>query len=172
MEKIIDVRNQCQCSSVTYNSFICITEQGKLIIHRENIHSYSSGTSNLSSGLSTPFLIPNDTLLYYSTSIVENPPYLGHFLWSKCVDNREVLNSIGEEHKVSFACCGCEPTVITLARARLWPSSPQRPQIVFTFELLDWAEALLLECQVALKDFCKALYFKCQHLLPKVKTPL
>ena len=37
---------------------------------------------------------------------------------------------ICEEHKVSVACCDCEPT----ARARLWPSSPQRPQIVFTFK--------------------------------------
>lgn len=55
-----------------------------------------------------------------------------------------------------------------MARARLWPSSPQRPHLAFTFELLDWAEALLLECQVALKDFCKALTFKCPHLMQKV----
>ena len=27
------------------------------------------------------------------------------------------------------------------------------------FGLLDWAEALLLEFQVAMKDFCTALYF-------------
>lgn len=80
------------------------------------------------------------------------------------------ITYIGEEHKILFATCACEPVVISLARARLWPSSPQQPQIVFTFELMDWAEALLLECQVALKDFCKALYFKCQHLISKVST--
>lgn len=75
----------------------------------------------------------------------------------------------GTEHNVSFMCCQCEPLTVTMVRARLWPASPQRPTVAFTFELLDWAEALLLECQVALKDFCKALYFKCPHLVAKVK---
>ena len=75
---------------------------------------------------------------------------------------------IGEEYNISFVSCLCEPLVVTMARARLWPSSPQRPHLAFTFELLDWAEALLLECQVALKDFCKALTFKCPHLMQKV----
>ena len=46
--------------------------------------------------------------------------------------------------------------------ARLWPATAQRPHLAFTFELLDWAEALLLECQVALKDLCKV---KCPHLV-------
>ncbi len=75
---------------------------------------------------------------------------------------------IGEEHNISFVSCSCEPLVVTMARARLWPSTPQRPHLAFTFELLDWAEALLLECQVALKDFCKALFLKCPHLMQKV----
>ncbi len=75
---------------------------------------------------------------------------------------------IGDEHIVSFASCGCEPFVVTMARARVWPSSSQRPQLGFTFELLDWAEALLLECQVSLNDFCKALSLKCRHLMLKV----
>ena len=55
-----------------------------------------------------------------------------------------------------------------MVRARLWPAAPQRPHLAFTFELLDWAEALLLECQVSLKDLCKALCFKCPHLIIKV----
>lgn len=55
-------------------------------------------------------------------------------------------------------------------RAHLWPASPQRPHIAFTFDLLDWAEALLLECQVAMKDLCKALYFRSPHLVVKVCT--
>lgn len=76
--------------------------------------------------------------------------------------------SIGIEHNVDFVCCQCEPLVVTMVRARLWPSTPQRPQIAFTFDLLDWAETLLLECQVALKDLCTALYFKCPHLVVKV----
>jgi len=35
-----------------------------------------------------------------------------------------------------------------MVRARLWPAKPQQPSLAFTFELLDWVETLLLECQV------------------------
>ena len=38
----------------------------------------------------------------------------------------------------------CEPLVVTMIRAQLWPSAPKRPHQAFTFELLDWAEALLV----------------------------
>ena len=65
-------------------------------------------------------------------------------------------------------CCQCEPVVATMVRVRLWPASPHRPHLAFTFELLDWAEALLLECQVSLMDFCKALCLKCPHLVVNV----
>ena len=69
-----------------------------------------------------------------------------------------------------FSCCDCEPTALTMVRARLWPASPRLPKLAFTFELLEWAEALLLECQVALGDFCKALHFKSPHLTNKVNS--
>ena len=74
---------------------------------------------------------------------------------------------IGSEHNIHLMCCQCEPVVATMVRARLWPASPHRPHLAFTFELLDWAEALFLECQVSLMDFCKAC-FKCPHLVVKV----
>ena len=73
----------------------------------------------------------------------------------------------GVEHKVMFCCCQCEPTSVTMVRAQIWPASPCFPQLAFTFDLLDLAEALL-ECQVALSDLCKALYLKCSHLVKKV----
>ena len=50
-------------------------------------------------------------------------------------------------------------------------SSKSSP-IAFSFDLLNWAEALLLECQVAMKDFCKALDFKCPRLIFKVGIDL
>ena len=43
-----------------------------------------------------------------------------------------------------------------------------RPQYGFSFELLDWAEALLLEAQVSINDFCKTVHFKCCHNVTKV----
>lgn len=78
------------------------------------------------------------------------------------------LFNAGIQHTVNFSCCACEPIAITLARGDLWPAIPHNPRLAFSFALLDWAEALMLECQVALKDFCKALYYKCPFSMPKV----
>ena len=75
----------------------------------------------------------------------------------------------GVEHQLQFISCACEPLPLTLVRARLWPGSAQFLRYAFTFGLLDWAEALLLECHVAMKDFCTALYFKCPFQQPQVK---
>ncbi len=79
-----------------------------------------------------------------------------------------VTPTAGIQHDVLFVCCDCEDLALTLTRAKLWPASPQYPQFAYTFDLLDWAEAFLLECHVALKDFCSAIYFKCPYVLSKV----
>lgn len=89
-----------------------------------------------------------------------------------CVTKRDVsihcLDEYGLEHELVFVFCECEPLAVTLARAHLWPATPQNPRYAFTFALLDWAEALLLECQVSLKDFCSALKFRSPfHFLEK-----
>ena len=76
--------------------------------------------------------------------------------------------SEGMEHMVSVTSCECESLAVALVRARLWPASPQFPEYAFSFDLLDWAEALLLECHVSLKDFCSALYFRCPYSVEKV----
>ena len=64
-----------------------------------------------------------------------------------------LLCCIGIEHKLHFTCCNCEPLAITLTRAQLWPATPNNPCYAFSFSLLDRAKALMLEYQVALKDF-------------------
>ena len=71
------------------------------------------------------------------------------------------------EHTVRLATCACEPLVV-YGSSCIWPSSPQ---LAYTFDLLDWTEALL-ECLVSVEDFCKAIQFKCQHLVMKVSIPL
>ncbi len=76
--------------------------------------------------------------------------------------------TIGIEQVLKLRCCKCEPVVFTMARGRIWPATPSNPHVAFTFELLDWAEALLLECQVAVKDLCAALRHKCPYLQIKV----
>ena len=68
---------------------------------------------------------------------------------------------VGVEHSIIFVYCNCEALAVTLVRANLWPATPHYPRYAFSFHLLDLAESLLLECHVALKDFCEALYFRC-----------
>ena len=79
-----------------------------------------------------------------------------------------ILLITGVEHRLLFTCCECEPVAITLTRANLWPATPSNPRYAFSFALLDWVEALLLECHVALRDFCNALKFQCPFFVPKV----
>lgn len=57
---------------------------------------------------------------------------------------------------------------MTLVRAQLWPATLHYLRYGFSFQLLDLAESLLLECHVALKDFHEALYFKYPFPLSKV----
>ena len=62
----------------------------------------------------------------------------------------------------------CESVALTMVRARIWPGSPSNPHLGFTFDLMEWANALLLECQVAIKDFCSAIVYKCPYFQMKV----
>lgn len=64
-------------------------------------------------------------------------------------------------HKVILLTCNCEPLAVSLVRASLWPATPTNPKVGFTFNLLEWAEALMVECQVALRDFCTSLQYRC-----------
>lgn len=76
------------------------------------------------------------------------------------------MSVLGTEHKLLFMSCGCEPLAVTMARAELWPATPSNPRYAFSFSLLDWMEALLLEAQVSVKDFWNTLKFRCPfHLL-------
>ena len=56
-----------------------------------------------------------------------------------------------------------------MVRGHIWPATPKHPRLAFSFELLDLAEALVLQCQVSIKDLCNALYFRCPILVFKVR---
>lgn len=77
---------------------------------------------------------------------------------------------VGMEHTLQFTNCGCEPLPVTLARADLWPATPCSPRFCFSFGLLDWAEALMLESHVSLKDFCNTLKLRCPFQIHKVSV--
>ncbi len=83
-----------------------------------------------------------------------------------------IKSIIGMEHIIQFVYCSCEALAITLARAELWPATPVNPRYAFAFDLLNWAEALLLEAHVSLKDFCKSLRLRCPIQIIKVSVSM
>ncbi|CAB3988685.1 Hypothetical predicted protein [Paramuricea clavata] len=82
-----------------------------------------------------------------------------------------VICDDGRRHKLAVMSCPCEAVSVSLARLRLWPATSKNPTFAFTFDLLDWMEALLLECQVSVNDFCKALDFKIPRYVISVWKP-
>ena len=75
---------------------------------------------------------------------------------------------LGMEHSVLFMYCDCVTLAVTLTRVELWPATPTHPKCVFSYAILDWAEALLLEAQISVKDFCNSLDFRCRFQAIKV----
>lgn len=55
--------------------------------------------------------------------------------------------------------CSCVEDAVTLVHLQYWPATPTQPSTAFSFQLLDWLEAILLECQVSLSDISAAMEF-------------
>ena len=60
---------------------------------------------------------------------------------------------------MSLICCACQTVAESLLLHGLWPATPVEPTLAFTIELMHMALALMMECQVSLYDFCRALEF-------------
>ena len=76
-----------------------------------------------------------------------------------CVYLDLFILAIGLQHSILIGFCKCYSEVETLVCLKLFPATPQRPTMAFCFELLDLLEVLLLECQVAVKDFTAAVTY-------------
>lgn len=59
---------------------------------------------------------------------------------------------VGYYHSLTVTSCSCESEAETLLKAFLFPATPKHPHLVFSFSLLDWLEALMLEFHVSAKD--------------------
>ena len=70
-----------------------------------------------------------------------------------------VSTNVGIPRKINFPFCACESDCVKLIRLHYWPATSSKPQIAFTFHFLDWLEALLLECQVAVQDMTQAISY-------------
>ena len=52
-------------------------------------------------------------------------------------------------YSVCVSFCGCKTEAEVLLQLHLFPATPKRPQLAFPYRVLDWLEALMLECQVS-----------------------
>ena len=66
----------------------------------------------------------------------------------------------GRPHRCNVWFCESEKEPVSLIRHRLWPASPVKPKVAFTFDLLDWLEALQLESHLSTKGFCNGLRWR------------
>ena len=64
------------------------------------------------------------------------------------VCNYDFQSMTDMQHNIQFLHCDCEPLPLTFGVSKAMASNSR---YAFTFDLLDWAEAVLLECHVALK---------------------
>ena len=87
----------------------------------------------------------------------------------KFVIEFKYLLYIGCYHSVIVTFCSCESEAETLLKAFLFPATPKRPHLAFSFALLDWLEALMLESHVSAKDFTDALGMLTDKQLMMVK---
>ena len=69
---------------------------------------------------------------------------------------------------LSVLFCPCESDAVKLTKLHYWPGTPTRPSVAFSFSLLNWLEALLLECQVALHDATEAMAFLIKEKIEQV----
>ena len=76
---------------------------------------------------------------------------------------------LGIPRNIEFPFCPCESNAVNLMKFRYWPGSPLNPTIAFSFDLMDMLTALLLECQVAVQDFTKAISYMIRHKIGQVK---
>ena len=77
---------------------------------------------------------------------------------------------LGIPRHVEVGFCKCKNDTLTLVELGYWPATPSRPKLAFSFALLDWMEALLLECQVVIQDYCSAVEFMLKEKLNEVSA--
>lgn len=80
------------------------------------------------------------------------------------------LMHIGAPCSLNIQFCKCQPDALRLIELGYWPATPSHPGLAFTQSFMDWMEALLLECQVAVQDFTSAIEMLVKEKFAKVST--
>lgn len=66
---------------------------------------------------------------------------------------------------MKIVCCTCYSVPEIFLWQGLWPASPVEPTLAFTTKLMEFALALVMECQVSIFDLVKALEFTANPLI-------
>ena len=53
--------------------------------------------------------------------------------------------------------CRCKSEACTFVELGLWPATPSKPKIVFTFGLMELLEKLFLVAKVSVQQCCESL---------------
>lgn len=73
--------------------------------------------------------------------------------------------SEGGQHVVKIVCCTCYSVAESFLWQGLWPPTPVEPTSAFTTALMEFAIALMMECQVSIFDLVKGLNFSANPLI-------
>ena len=65
---------------------------------------------------------------------------------------------IGYHHGITICFCKCKSMIERMVDLRLWPATPNCPQVAFDIDLLDVVHAAMVECQVSLHHACNMLW--------------
>eukprot|EP00794_Sanderia_malayensis_P000768 gene768-60_t len=76
---------------------------------------------------------------------------------TRSVRSVTVVDYHGRQHLANIELCSCQSDVTFFVQHRLWPASPNKPELGFMFTFLDMIENLLLENQISLKGFCDGI---------------
>ena len=66
---------------------------------------------------------------------------------------------------MKIVCCTCYSVAESFLWQGLWPATPVEPTLAFTTALMEFALALMMECQVSIFDLVKALNFAVNPLI-------
>ncbi|XP_071853693.1 uncharacterized protein [Apostichopus japonicus] len=107
----------------------------------------------------------------FQPHFVEQEPWQGHNCDRGKVRSVTVIDSKGRHHSVPIMFCACKQDICSLISLQLWPATPSRPVVAFTFSLMRWLRIMFLDCHVALQNLCNCISWLSPPLLQsKVKN--
>ena len=113
-------------------------------------------------------------ILYYVHNFIHNAHVIILYVHKYCGEHNHTITytfnwALGVPRHVEVGFCKCKSDAVTLIELGYWPATPSRPNLAFSFLFLDWMEALMLESQIVVQDYCNAVEFMLKDKLNEVR---